>query len=284
MGRLVTWLFVPGATERFMAKLPTAAPDVAVLDLEDGVAKEDRTVARGRIAGLLNAAPSGEARLAVRTNPVGSNAFEADLNALGPRLFALLLPKVGGAEEVKEAGGLLLERGLGEVMLVPMIESAQGLRNAFALLTAHEAVGGVAFGAEDLAADLGLGLDIPAESSGTSEARRTVLANARAELIISAAAAGVRVRVESPQLGLRDDAVVAEAAARARGYGFSGMFAVHPAQVGAIRHGFSPSVEEQAYAAAVAAAGAPGRAVSVSGRMVDEALVRQAARVLGEGG
>ncbi len=282
MGGLVTWLFVPGATERFVAKLPAAAPDVAVLDLEDGVAEKDRAAARERVAAVLGADSVAGVRLAVRTNPVGSSEFGQDLSALGPRLFALLLPKVNQPEEIVVAAESLLERGLVDVMLVPMIESALGLRNAFAVLRAHKSVGGVALGAEDLAADLGLGLDVPGAPAATLEARRTVLAHARAELMVATAAAGVRVRVESPQLGLFAEEVVAEAAARARGYGFSGMFAVHPAQVGAIRRGFSLSPAEKTLSAAIVAAGAAGGAVSVAGRMVDKAVVRQGAGAVGE--
>lgn len=281
MDGLVTWLFVPGAAERFMAKLPSLAPDVAVLDLEDGVAPGEREAARERIARSLAPAAPFPVRLAVRVNPVGSSAFERDLVALGPRLFALLIPKVAEPQQLTEAARRLAELGLHGVRLIPMIESALGLRNSLAILTAHASVGGVALGAEDLAADLGLGLAAKGAAEAALEARQAVMTHARAELIVAAAAAGVTARIESPQLSLRDDETVTAAASRARGFGFTGMLAVHPAQLKAVRQGFQLSDSEREHAAAIAALGSGGRAVEVDGRMVDGAVVRQAAGAVG---
>ncbi len=280
MARLVSWLFVPGAADRFMAKLHSVRPHVAVLDLEDGQAVEGLVEARQRVARVLGDTGAYRGvRLAVRTSPVASPEFRNDVAALGPNLYALVLPKTSDTTEVREAAAALERAGLSEVAVIPMVESARALRNAYEILTAHPSVAGVALGAEDLAADLGL--PYSGGSPELAEGREAVLAAARAHLVMAAAAAGIEVRIESPHLALAADDAVAAAAAKARSFGFSAMFAVHPQQLQPIARGFMPSPEESEAARRVLAAGERGGAGVADGRMVDEAVYRQARRVLG---
>lgn len=281
--RLPAWLFVPGAEERFMAKLLRQAdqpppPDVVVLDLEDGVAPARLDAARARVAAALEE-PGNRyvAPLCVRTHAVAHPAFARDLEALGPGLLALVLPKVGGAEEVRAAADALARRGLGHAGLVVMIESAAGLEAIEDVLRASPAVAAVALGAEDMGADLGLP---PAGLGAESDAaRRAVLDAVRARLVVAAAAAGVRRRVDSPTLSLRDARQVEEDARRARAMGFDAKFAVHPAQLAPLRAGFLPSPPEVAWARQVLAS-TSGGASAAGESMVDEAVARQAREVL----
>lgn len=298
-GPLTSWLFVPGAAERFMAKLRVGAsssppPDVIVLDLEDGVAPADLPAARERVAAVLREPSAFVAPTCVRVHAVSHELFAVDLEALGPGLFALVLPKVSSAEEVGEAADALSRLGLGHAGIVPMVESATGLQAAEQVLAAHPSVAAVALGAEDMAGDLGLppaGLDPEADA-----ARERVMDHVRSRLVVAAAAAGVQRRIDSPTLALRDAERVTRDARRARATGFDAKFAVHPAQVEPIRAGFLPSPAEVAWAREVLAAagedaprgaatgdptgGARGGAGSAGGRMVDEAVARQARLVL----
>lgn len=281
MARLASWLFVPGALDRFMAKIAEVRPDVAILDLEDGIPRSELAAARARVSAAT--AGSGPVRLAVRTHPVPSDEFVWDLEACGPGLIALVIPKVGSPEEVVAAGEALAARDMQKVMLVPMIESAVGLLQARDILDAHAAVTGVALGAEDLAADLGLPPPLPGSSERLLEGRRAALTAARTTLIAAASAAGVAVRVDSPCLSLLDAPGTRAEALAGRGAGFTGKFALHPAQVTAIAEAFRPSLEEVEWARAVLATA--GRGVQrIGDRMVDEAVVRQARRVLADEG
>ena len=275
MARLISWLFVPGAQERFLAKLPSIRPDMAVLDLEDGLDPQDLLPARERVAAVLSTVSGFVGRLALRTHPVGTPEFLDDALTLGPALTALLLPKVSAANEVLEAVSVLGERGLDHVKVVPMIESAEGLRNAFEILTGHPAVTGVALGTEDLAADLGLPFHVD-DDPLIMEGRKVLLDAARSQLILAAAAARIPWRIDAPVLALGDAALVERTAVMARARGFTGMLAVHPAQVAALARGFQPTPLEIARAREVLAASDQEGAHSYRGRMVDEAVLRQA--------
>lgn len=257
-----------------------ARPDVIVLDLEDAVASEQRAAARERVAEVLRTeGGTFVAPIGVRTHAASDPAFEDDLAALGPGLAALVLPKVRDADEVRHAAERLGSLGLGAAGLVVMVESAAGLRAIDAILTAHPSVCAVAFGAEDMAADLGLppaGLGPEADA-----ARRAVLDTVRATLVVAASAAGIRRRIDSPTLQLRDLRQVEDDARRARASGFDAKFAIHPSHLAPLRRGFAPHDSEVAWARQVLAAGGKG-AVAAGGRMVDEAVVRQAKDVLAE--
>lgn len=277
MARLASWLFVPGADERFMVKVAEVRPDVAVLDLEDGIAPEELSKARARVAAAT--AGNGATPLAVRAHPVNSDEFSRDLRACGPGVRFLLLPKVDSPAEVVAAGEALASRRIQNVMLIPMIESANGIIRAKDILTAHEAVGGVALGAEDLAADLGLPPLFPGRPKEILAGRRETLSAARGALVVAAAAARVSLRVDSPCLALMDAAATHSEAVAARAAGFTGKFALHPAQVPAITDAFRPSREEIEWARTVV--GKAGRgAQRTEGDMVDEAVVRQARLLL----
>src|SRR5690554_4040206 len=262
-----------------MAKLPEIQPDVAVLDLEDGLDPRDLQAARQRISEILNSKVVPPTHLAVRTHQVGTTEFLDDTAAFGPMLTALLLPKTASPEEVREAGTLLEARGLNHVRIIPMIESAEGLRNAFEILIAHPAVNGVALGGEDLAADLGLPFPVNGNPR-ISEGRTRLLESARSQLILAAAAARIPWRINSPELSLTDTTVVENAAEAARAHGFTGMLAVHPTQVEALASGFRPTRPELDRAREIMKASTHDGAHAHQGRLVDEALLRQARNTL----
>ncbi|MDE2018239.1 MAG: CoA ester lyase, partial [Hyphomicrobiales bacterium] len=124
---------------------------------------------------------------------------------------------------------------------------------------------------EDLARDIGV---------EAGRARRSApLAAARALVPMAAAALGLAA-IASPHVGLRDEAGLRRAAARARGDGFTGMFAVHPAQVAAIRAAFAPDDATLARARAVVAAfeDAPEAAVLRVGDAMADLVHLRAAR------
>lgn len=299
-----------------MAKLAGMAegnsPDAVVFDLEDGVAGADLPDARRRVA-ALTAAGSPKTRLpsvvAVRVHAAAHPAFAEDLEAVGQRVTTLLLPKVAAADELRLAADRLAELGLPHVGIVAIIESAVGLENVSSIAgslprsgplaagnrsAGSPALQGVAFGAEDFAADLGLppwtSADAGGEQGGAQDGRLTVLDAARARIVTAAAAAGVEWRVDTPTLRLGDDELVEVEARRSRGMGFSGKFAIHPSQLEPLHRGFEPSAREVAWARTVLGAGSTldgddetrrrGGASVVREQMVDEAVFKQARAVL----
>lgn len=268
-----SWLFVPGANERFMRSARQSRAAAIILDLEDGIAPSELTAARERIKKAIDApVGDGEPPLWVRTNAVTSSHFDADIAAAqGPALTGIILPKVESAAEVLRAAQATDH----SVRIGVMIEGAAGLERISEILASSARIDAVIFGAEDFSADLGL-------PPTASEARQAILNHARQRIIIAAASHAVVHRVDSPTLDLNDTHLAAQAARQARETGFTGKLALHPRQIVGIEQGFRPTETEIAWAEKVLSQAQAGGALRVDGKMVDEAVLRQARTVLRE--
>jgi citrate lyase beta subunit len=264
-------LFVPADSERKLAKAKALPADALVLDWEDGVGTSNKPAARRHAIAALQAPERFEQLLIIRVNRAGSDSFREDCEALLVCLpDALMLSKCGSVSDLNELMQFLNIRDPeGACPICPFIESPGGLLNAHAIAVGSERVFALAFGAEDFSAELGL--------------RRTEdeieLLYARSALVTAARAAG-REAFDSPCLTLGDETKLAQSAARARNLGFSGKLAIHPEQVPVLNTAFSPTAEEVDWARRVLEAGSGGGAHRSEGQMVDEAVLRQARRIL----
>jgi citrate lyase subunit beta/citryl-CoA lyase len=272
-GQLRSLLFVPGDNPSKLTKARGIPADALVLDWEDSVFPRDKSKARALTVEFLQRRAGLATAILVRVNPTASDCFEEDALALAARMpDGVVLSKCRSAEEVR-----LLEQRLKKTdptstcLMFPMVESAEGLLNAHAIAKSSARIGGVLFGAEDFSADVGI----------RTTAEESELLYARSALVTACRAAGCDP-VDSPCLEFRDGRQVRAAAERARNFGFAGKLAIHPAQVPTLNEVFSPSepeIEEARRILAVYASSATG-AARVAGRMVDEAVARQARRIL----
>ncbi|MEA3190856.1 MAG: citrate lyase subunit beta / citryl-CoA lyase [Thermoplasmata archaeon] len=280
-----TLLYTPGLrADRLKTAWATGAADIVCADLEDAVPPIQKQEARDNVAAALRAVPAAPACRAVRVNAWGQSEGTwalADLEALVPaRPDLLVLPKV------ESAAGLLavqaeLERleavhKAPPIGLVPILETAAGVVAARDILHASERVAAVCFGAEDLAADVGM--------PRTRDAREVLAA--RQWVVLCATAAGVPA-IDMITADYRDLERTAAEAREARAFGFRGKMVVHPGQVAPVHAAFRPGEAELAWArkvlAAVEAAEVgEGGVVTVDGRMVDVPVVRQAQRVVAD--
>lgn len=276
-------LFVPADSERKVAKALASAADVVVLDLEDGVAADRRSVARGLCAEILAGAPAKPAM--VRINALDTGLALQDLAAVvryGP--FGIMLPKARGWADLARLGDHLdaLETRdgipLGRIRLLPVATETAGA--VLGLATAAPPMPrllGMLWGGEDLAAELG--------ATANRDARGRYggpFLLARNLCLMASAAAGV-VAVDAVFTDFRDTAgLCAEADAAARD-GFGAKAAIHPDQVEHINAVFSPSAtqldESRAVVAAFAASPGVG-AIALDGRMLDRPHLRAAERIL----
>ncbi len=98
-------MFVPGSKQRMIAKSVTMINlDLAIYDIEDGVAPQEKPLARKLIGELLASPRSNGAPLRyVRINRVGSGAerIDADLALIGPGLDGVVIPKVESVEQLE---------------------------------------------------------------------------------------------------------------------------------------------------------------------------------------
>ncbi|MBE1590915.1 HpcH/HpaI aldolase/citrate lyase family protein [Nonomuraea angiospora] len=276
-------LFVPGTRTEWLAKAEAAGADAVILDLEDAVPADGKAQARRDVAAAM-AGYAGHLALLVRVNPLDGWAGAEELRAVAhERLTGVVLPKVSGPEDVRLADRLLAwcerERGLprGHIALVPLLETASGLRGAYDVAMAAPSriayLGAVTAPGGDVARAVGYRWT-PDSTLGL-----------RSRVLLDVRAAGIPNPVAGLWTGIGDLDGLRSFAGQNRSLGYEGMMAIHPSHVPVINAAFSPSPDELArYArliAAVEAAQAGGSgAVTFEGEMVDEAMAATARAVL----
>jgi citrate lyase subunit beta/citryl-CoA lyase len=266
-------LFSPGDRPELMRKAPGAGADTVVFDLEDAVTPDRKPDARAAVATVLTDPSFGPScEVCVRVNADVSTAA-ADLDRVldgDPRLDSVMLPKVESATDVRQLVDLLSERDA-DLPVIALCESARGLLHAEEI-AATPAVDAVAFGAEDLSADLGA-----TRTGGCEE-----LCYARQHVVLAAAAADVDA-IDTVFTDIEDTDRLAEETASARRLGYDGKIAIHPGQVEVINEAFTPDAEDIEWAERVLEAreAADGRGVfRVDDEMIDAPLLARAERVM----
>jgi len=285
-----SYLFVPADSERKLAKARDAGADALIVDLEDSVLPDRRADARELLKTFL--ADGAPVPVWVRINPVDSKDAMLDLRAAVPGEPAgVVLPKCAGAGDL---------RGLVEVL--NELESEHGLpvgRSSIlalvtelpaALFRVQEYAGvtdrlyGLSWGAEDLSAALG------ATATRDADGRwLPAFEFARSLCLLGAANAGVRA-VDTVFTNFRDEDGLRRQALDARRDGFTGMLAIHPAQVGIINEAFTPSAEEIERAERIVALfhdNPQAGTLALDGEMLDRPHLEAAKRLLslaGRGG
>jgi citrate lyase subunit beta / citryl-CoA lyase len=285
MKPLRSLLFVPGNKAAWMEKAPQYGADALILDLEDSVPHPDKATARTLVRQAIETLSARGQTLYVRVNALETNMTGDDLNAIvGAGLCGLLPPKVEAAGDVSQLDTLLAyfehREGLTpwSIELIPTLETAQGIRNAYEIALASPRVASIAGGA-------GKGGDTN-RSLGyrwTREGTETLFI--RSKVLLDARAAGIQYPLVARWFDVGDrDGLIADAQ-RNRQLGFSGMLLIHPSHVAPVNQIFTPSVEELAYYRglldAMEKAERQGTAaVAYQGAMVDIAMVKTAQQML----
>jgi citrate lyase subunit beta/citryl-CoA lyase len=264
-------LFVPGDRPDLFGKAAASGADALILDLEDSVASERKAEARDAVRAFLGQRHT--LPLLVRINPL---SIDDDLNAVLPhRPEAILLPKAEGA-----AGVAALAGKLNGIRILPIAtETPRAVFQLGSYIEVAQHLIGLTWGAEDLPAAIG------ATSARESDGRFTPPYEMLRALTLFAAHAARVAAIETVYPNLKDLAGLREYALRARRDGFSGMLAVHPAQVPIINEAFSASQAEIALARRVVAAFAahPGAGtIQLDGRMLDRPHLLQAEAILAQ--
>jgi citrate lyase subunit beta/citryl-CoA lyase len=285
MKPLRSLLFVPGNKPAWMEKAPQYGADALILDLEDSVPYADKDAARILVRQAIDNLSARGHTLFVRINPLETDMTGDDLGAVVcTGLTGLLPPKVETVDDVQQLDTLLAyfehREGMmpGSIALIPTLETAKGIRNAYDIALASPRVASIAGGA-------GKGGDTN-RSLGyrwTREGVETLFI--RSKVVLDARAAGIEYPLVASWFDVGDlDGLIADAQ-RNRQLGFSGMLLIHPSHVAPVNQIFTPSAEELAYykglLEAMKAAEAQGTAaVTYQGAMVDIAMARTAEQVL----
>lgn len=277
-------LFVPGDSERKLAKGETVGADALVLDLEDSVSADRIEIARAMVRDYLQGhRDRSRTRLWVRVNPLSSEKALPDLAAIvAGAPDGILLPKVNSAAELAMLDNYLtalevregVARGSIRVLLVAT-ETARAMFNlgGFGGITAR--LWGMTWGAEDLPAALGATTN--RDESGELEFTYRL---ARSLCLLAAVAAEVEP-IDTVFTDFKDTKGLLREAQAARRAGFTGKIAIHPDQVEPINQSFTPSADEIEYARRVVNAFSSGAGtVGLDGKMLDMPHLKQAQRVL----
>ncbi len=274
-------LFLPGNTPRMLINGAFLGADAIIFDLEDAVAPAEKDAARILVRNTMRYMDLGGCEVIVRINSIDTAFWKADLEQILPEKPGLiLLPKTGSAADVREADACIteLEDRLGlarnTVRLMPLIETALGVENAYAIASASPRVAALFLGAEDLTADL--------RCQRTKAGRE--IEYARTRLVTAARAAGVDV-YDTPFTDVNDDEGIEVDAALAKALGFTGKASISPRHVEAINRVFSPTQKEIDYAyevmEAIRVAKEQGKgAIALYGKMIDAPIVARAEQTI----
>ncbi|TFB52450.1 HpcH/HpaI aldolase/citrate lyase family protein [Cryobacterium tagatosivorans] len=283
---LRSYLYVPGDAGRRLDLAESRRADAVIADLEDSVALARKSDALKEVLTWLNSeqvARDTSGRVAerwVRVNAGDAGLHELDQIAHG-LLRGVVLPKITSSADLAAADEVITEaerrQGLvpGAIAIMPLIETAEAVVNILPIARAPRVIM-LQLGEVDLAADLGMEPGVNDEG----------LAAIRSNVVVSSRASGLAAPVGPVSTDYSDLQLFRASTEHLRRLGFVGRVAVHPAQLPIIHETFAPSADEVEsareliHAAKVFADAGRGAWVGIDGRMVDEAVLRQARRVL----
>ena len=294
-------LAVPGSNPRMLEKAPTLGADIVFMDLEDAVAPADKEQARKNVIHALLNHDWSRCAVSVRINALDSHFCYRDIvdivEQAGQHLDTLLVPKVNVPEDIYFVSTLLSQiearKGLKPIGIHALIETARGMANVEDIAaTCPERMEALVFGVADFAAST----QARVTHMGGANADYAVLTHpeggkrerhwndqwhyAQARLVVACRAYGLRP-IDGPFSDIQDPDGFRSAARSAAALGIEGKWAIHPSQIALANEVFTPTEAEVTRAekiiAAMAEASKKGLgAVTLDGRMLDAASIRQA--------
>jgi len=284
-------LYVPGNKFDWMMKSPKYGADALIFDLEDSVPDDQKAQSRETVRKAVNELyQTTRTRLFVRINAVSTDLADEDVEAIvGPGLFGIQAPKIEGPEAVRHLDALLTKfetrakLPAGQIFIMPLIEDAEGVREAYEIAMAAARVGYLQAG---VGASGPLAMGDMARSVGYREITGHETAYLLGKVVLDARAAGIT----NPCTGLtsapiNDLAAVRALAQRGRNFGYLGSNLIHPSHVPIANEVFGPSQEEIEHWTGLVAAVEKARqegtaAVVYKGKMVDIAHYKYAREML----
>lgn len=295
-------LAVPGSAPQMFEKAAQSDADVIFLDMEDAVAPDDKEQARKNIIEALNDIDWGTKTMSIRINGLDTHYMYRDVvdvvEQAGERLDVIMIPKVGTASDVYAIDMLVtqIEDAKGykkRIGFEHIIETALGMQNVSEIAAASKRNESLHFGVADYAASTrarttiigGVNKDYSVLTDPDEAGNREVHWGdmwhyAINRMVVAARANGLRP-VDGPFGDFSDAEGYKAAARRAAVAGCEGKWAIHPSQIAMANEVMSPSAGEvdkaQRIIAAMADAATAGKgAVSLDGRLIDYASIRQA--------
>ena len=269
-------LYMPGSNERALEKARSLPADGLILDLEDAVAPEAKTLARRQVAAAVKAGGFGRREVIVRVNGLDTEWVADDVAAVAHcGADAILFPKIQSAADVLQAI-LMLERA-GAPAALPiwiMAETPRCILNMDSIAGASPRLTCIVAGTSDLGRELRI-RPTPARDGAVG---------ALTMIVLAARAHGLDA-LDGVHLDLADAAGYEAVCRQGRDMGFDGKTLIHPKQIADANRAFAPSEAEIEAARTITAAWKEARAagkgvVVVSGRLVEKLHVEEAERLI----
>ncbi|MDF2668931.1 MAG: citrate lyase subunit beta / citryl-CoA lyase [Paenibacillus sp.] len=266
------YLFSPGDSRKKLDKAIGSGADVVIIDLEDGVAAEDKEQARHVVRTLLDEIrdrSNGRPRIMLRINPVSSVYFVDDMPLLqDERIEGVMIPKCEGAADIRSVA-----ESNPNIDLIPLIESVAGVRYLEAIASADRRVRRVAFGAVDYALDLG------AEWSACGDERKFAMG----QLVFMSRALGMDPPIDAVFPVTKDKAALQVDTEYGRKVGFYGKMIIHPGQIEWVREVYRVTAEQLEWSTKVVHAYEQRSGVGsmeLEGKLIDLPIYKKAKRIV----
>ena len=269
-------LFMPASNPRALEKARGLAADVIVMDLEDAVAPDMKSLGRSQALAAVAAGGYGQRELGIRANAVGTYWYEDDLAAIaGSGADAVLLAKVESIEDVRGAEALLTAAGAPPGLSIwCMIETARGVLKAAEIAGASPRLGALVMGTSDLTKDL----------QARHTANRAPMMTSLGLCLLAARAHGLAI-LDGVHLDLSDDDGLAAICRQGAELGFDGKTLIHPKTLEAANRAFGPDAAAMDWSRRVidvhSEAEASGSGVVLlDGQLIENLHVEDARRIL----
>lgn len=281
-----SFLFVPGDSERKLAKADSTPADALIIDLEDSVSASNADVARALTRDYLtqHKATGRKKEIWVRCKPLQEPGALPDLAAVvASAPDGIVVPKVRSGDDLKMLdhylSALEAQAGLplGAVQLLPLLtETAQSILMAHTFCEELPRVVGYSWGPIDLMADIGASVN-----RGPDGSFEILYAYAKGVCLLVSGSTDVSP-IDTICADYRNQDVLQEECVQARRAGFTGKLAIHPDQVAIINEQFTPTLEEIEHAQRVVKSFGKGDVgvVGMDGQMLDMPHLRQAQTIL----
>ncbi|NQW19600.1 MAG: CoA ester lyase [Chloroflexi bacterium] len=290
-----TLLFVPGNQPHLLQKAAGFETQWLIPDLEDSVPSGEKEEARRIVVEQIPVLARAGKLLAPRVNSMTSGLAEDDINAvMSNDIIGISIGKIGNVEEITNLEKILMKAEtragvtVGRTTILPWLETAEAVINAYDICKSSPRIRWTAFGAEDFSADMGISRTVDHTDTNSTTASEPGLIYPRSAVAIAARAAGVHA-LDTPFTKFRDPEGLRTEALLAKSIGYKGKLAIHPAQVDVIESVFMPTkseIERALKVLAIAAeAEAKGRgSISLDGEMIDMPVILRAKNVLRDAG
>jgi citrate lyase beta subunit len=267
-----SFIFTPGLKPEMYPKALKSGTDMVCIELEDGIAPQDKEIARNLALKLFQEKQENDGverilRINCLREQFGIDDVQAILSTQNPPP-ALMIPKVKKPDEIVLLDNLLSEKGY-NCRIHVIIETNEGLENAYQIANCSNRIDALFFGGVDMSAEL------------RCENKWEPLLYARSRVVHAAASAGIDA-IDVPYLDLEDLEGMRKEAVLAKELGFSGKGSIHPKQIPILNEVFTPSKSAIKKAQKIVSIFEKANTglVVIDGKLIEKPVLREMYRIL----